>query len=341
MPKPNRQTAREAQEGEEISVDLNEADPNKAVQRRERPRSDLAASANERDEDGNGRVSDWADRSKEVNKRIGRVTRSFEQKMAEQQAEFQRQLSEERARVDKLLLERGGGAGNADAAHEAKVKEVTAKLEAAIEQGNSAEQAKLTAELTRLENQYWAKKAADAGVAQRETHTNGATTAATRTAKPGGPTAAGSRFILANEGWWSDPEFEIEKTAAGTIYARLVRKVEEGGEGMDANDDETFAAVAAELRRKFPDLDVATAGKKRRAVAADEDEDLDREISTRRAASGAIQDRGQGGATRSMRRTLTAKEIETMRKADLDPANNAHVLAFLREDQAYAAQEGR
>lgn len=342
MPKANRQTSATEQEAEtEISVDLGNNDPKTAVTRRERPRSELAASVNEREEGGNStEARAWAERNKEVRKRLARQERSFNQRLADQQAEFQRQLTDERARVDKLLLDRGGNdPAAADAAHTQAIAALQAKLEEAIEKGDSKEQAKITVEMTRLDNAYWAKKATQAGVVQRETRTDTKEQRQQQQQpRPGTPTAAGSRFILANEDWWEDPDYEIEKAAAGTIYGKLTKD-----DGYDANSDDTFKEVGKRLKAKFPNLEVAGVKPKPKP---DEDEDEDEDLTdqatrtTRRAATGSMPDRGEANnRNRSQRRTLTQAEIQTMRSVDMDPNNNAHVLRFLREAQAYDAQE--
>jgi len=250
VPKPNQQTARRAQEAEPvITVDLGQSDPNKAVQRSTRPRSDIARSVND-DEGGeentDTRTNGWAERSKEVNRRLARQARSlnrtFDQKLADREAEHQRQLSDLRKDMDKLTLERGSGdQAKADADHERAMGELRTKLEAAIEAGNSAQQAQLTADMQRLEAKYWASKAAAAGVVQREQRTEQERQQQQRPApKAGQPTAAGSRFILANEVWWEDPDYAIEKQAAGLIFAQLRDE-----EDYDANSDDTFKAIIA------------------------------------------------------------------------------------------------
>ena len=328
-----------------ITVDLGESDPNKAVTRSTRPRSDIARSV--ADNDGSGDETDTstsgcAERSKEVNRRLARQARSlnrtFDQKLADREAEHQRQLSDLRKDMDKLRLERGDGdAAKVDADHERAMAELKAKLEAAIEAGNSAQQAQITADMQRKEGEYWAKKAAAAGVAQREQRTDpDRQQQQQRQPKPGQPTAAGSRFILANEAWWEDPDYAIEKQAAGLIFAQLRDE-----EDYDANSDETFREVAKRLKAKFPQLEVVSNGKKPKPEDDDDDEELGggEGAETRRAPSGALQDRGAGGANNGGRMTLSNADIATMRQSDLDPNNNKHVLQFMREKQAYESAE--
>lgn len=354
MPKENQARSEELETPEkEISVDLSEPDPSKAVERRASPprsesRSDATRSDSDRtlpdederaDREGPGRSR----AEKEMFKRMTRFQRSFEQRQAEREAEWQRERSEMRGEIDRLTLERrdAPAAAAADAAHEAAIRALQDKLAAANEKGDSADAAKITAEMSRLEAQYWGKKTAEAlGTGRQETTRTTQTTATQtqtqRQAKSAGPTAAGSRFILANDEWWSDPEFQVEKDVASSIYVRLMNE-----EGFDANSDETFREVAKQLKKKFPDLSVRVARQRDDSEAFEESGDrTEREEAhrqTRRNAPAAqIADRGAaaGNGARSTRRTLSAQEIKTMRAVGLDPEKNDHVLRFLREAQA-------
>ncbi len=217
-----------------------------------------------------------------------------------------------------------------------------AKLEASYEKGDSQESAAITLQISRLDAQYWAKKAKDAGVTTRET-TADTTQRQTTTAQPkrSGPTVAGSRFIRANEDWWEDPEFKIERAAADAIYLDLVQN-----EGFDPKDAETFKEVAKKLNKKFPELKALAGG--RRGPGDDDgdgdDDDVDqrdhgdgddRDTQRRRAPAANLQDRGgQGNRNDGDRRSLTAQDRKTMTDCRLDPDNDRDVVQFLREAQA-------
>ncbi len=320
----------------EISVDLNAADPDKAVTRR--AASDIARDAKD-DRSGDGRTK----AEKELFKRMGRLERNlskqFDQRMAEREAEWQRERSDLQAKLDKVAIDRDGD-DKADAAHEAAIAALKAKLEASYEKGDSQESAAITLQISRLDAQYWAKKAKDAGVTTRET--TDTTQRQTPTAQPkrSGPTVAGSRFIRANEDWWEDPEFKIERAAADAIYLDLVQN-----EGFDPKDAETFKEVAKKLNKKFPELKALAGG--RRGPGDDDDgddEDLeqggrgegdDRDTQRRRAPAANLQDRGgQGNRNDGDRRSLTAQDRKTMTDCRLDPDNDRDVVQFLREAQA-------
>jgi hypothetical protein len=330
-----------ASETAEISVDLNEPDPDKAVERRQ----SVASQVRDNQEGAQGEKP-YSRADRELFKRMSRfqrnIQKSFDQKLADQQARHQQEIADLRKSYETIKVERGGDEAAASA-HETKMKELTEKLAAANERGDSAEAARITAEMIKADGAYHAKIS---GASQRRDTSGDDRTSSTTTTtarQSAGPTAAGSRFILANEEWWHDPEYQIEKDAASKFYIQLIQD-----EGYDANDDETFREVAKRLKSKFPALEVQT----RRGRAADPDEDLEDDEEgdnrsrrrdadderprppPRRAAAANFQDRGGDGG-RAQRATLDAKDIKTMRDANMDPDNNGHVLAFLREKQNY------
>lgn len=322
--------ARATPETTEITVDLSEANPDKAVQRQRRPlQTDQARAARGDEEDDKPKTR----AERELFKRMGRFQRNiqkeFNQKLADQEARHQRETSDLRKQLERGGLDRSDDSVAATA-HDNAIKALEAKLSAAIERGDSAEQARLTVEITRLDGAYHAKLA---GTQQRRDTDPGKATEEARPApKAQGPTAAGARFITMNEEWWEDPEFEIEKAAAGNLYVALINE-----EGFEANSDETFREVAKRLKAKFPKLDVKSKG----AKAGEDDPDdpeadppAREEPHRRRPAMAAFQDRG-GQGNQGDKRTLTAVDIKTMQDSRLDPNNNAHVLAYLREANAY------
>jgi hypothetical protein len=338
----------------EISVDLSEPDATKAVDRREIHRGgDIGREARGDDDgDDDGRPRTRAER--ELFKRMTRfqrnTERSFQQQMAEQEARHQRELTELRQKVDGVKLERDSGAS--DAEHEAKIKALTEKLAAAKDRGDSAEEARLTVEISNVNSEFWAKKAQAANLTTRESSTQQRQEQQPAQRQPTrqGPTAAGSRFILANEDWWGDPKFDVENAAANTIFVRLVQQ-----EGYDANSDETFREVTKQLKKKFPELRVRPGRASREDLDDDDDGEADdrdgseegerrREARRERAPAARMQDRGDANGrqvNRSSRRTLTEQEMKTMRDTGLNPDNNKDVIAFLREAQAYDAAGGR
>lgn len=318
-----------------ISVDMNEADTSKAVTRRNA--ADIAQGVRDDAED---RPRTKAE--KELFKRMGRLernlTKQFDQQRAADQAEHQRELSALRERLDKVNVERGGQDDAADAAHDVAIGVLKDKLAAAYEKGDSQASADITLQISKLDAQFWAKKAAAAGVTTREAA--GAAETARRHEqqrlspqqegrRDQGPTAAGARFIKANDEWWEDPDFHVETAAANAIYLNLVN------EGFDAKDSETYKEVAKQMKVKFPSLDVQS-GRKGRAADDADDENGETQGNERQerhpAAAVRMEDRGasshynRGGA-----RTLTKQEIETMKACRLDPESDKDVVTFLKE----------
>jgi hypothetical protein len=343
MPKENQGSSASERE---ISVDMNAADPSKAVTRR-KP-ADIGQGV--RDDADGDRPRTKAE--KELFKRMGRLERNlekqFEQRQAARDAEHQRQISELQAKLDRVQVDRGGGDDAADRAHETAINVLKDKLAAAYEKGDSKESAELQAQISRLDAQFWAKKAAAAGQTTRETAAAGdggqqRQQQGTQQQQNKGPTVAGSRFIRANEEWWDDPEFEVEKAAANTIYVNLVNK-----EGFDPKDDETFKEVAKQLKAKFPKLEVRAG---RKGGDPEDDDDPDDDVrrgegegdgetrQQRRAAAANLADRGAASARDRSRtsRTLTKQEIETMKACRLDPDNDKDVVQFMKEAAALEA----
>lgn len=329
----------------EISVDLNAADPAKAVSRRSS--NDIARSVREAaDKEPPTRTPGERAIFKRMTKLEQNLERQFSQRDAEREARHQRELSDLKERFEKLSLDRGGSETQADAAHEAAIAALKAKLEAAYEKGDSRESADITLQISKLDAQFWAKKAAAAGVATRETADPNKGTTQQRQEQQQqpankGPTRAGARFISANEEWWDDPEFAVEQAATNTIYINLVSK-----EGFDAKSAETYKEVARQLKAKFPKLPVVMGrGPGEEEDDGDSDDDADSRQDTRRetrrqAPAARLDDRGgQGQRDRSTRRTLTAEEIATMKAIRMDPDKDADVVAFLREAVAYESAQ--
>jgi hypothetical protein len=338
----NESQARSAPE-REISVDLSEADAGKAVARRA-PRSDIASQV--RDDDDRARGGKRSKTEEELFKRMTRMQRSltkqFDQKLADSQAQHQREIADLRKQYEGGVdVERGGASALKDA-HEKAMAALEAELTEANEKGDSAAVAKITAKMIKADGEYHAKLTGtqvrrDAGGDQP----GGGTQQPRQAAPVKGPTPAGSRFILANEDWWEDPEHEIEKAAASTIFLKLLNE-----DGFDANSDETFKEVAKLLKAKFPDLPVMTGkGKQARGneiddgpgEGDDDDDDEGRDRDTRnergRAPAMRVTDRGAGNGriAQGNRRTLTTEEIKTMRSVGMSPDNDRDVIQFLRE----------
>jgi len=329
------QARRAPETGErEISVDLNAADPAKAVTRRNS--ADIARDVRDNadtDTGTRGRTKLEKDMFKRMSRLERNLERQFDQRLAAREAEHQRELSAMKERLDKVAVDRSGDDA-ADQAHETAIAALKQQLEAAYEKGDSKASADITLQISKLDAQFWAKKANAAGVVQREKPADGTQQQQppARTSKTG-PTIAGSRFIRANEDWWEDPEYVAENAACNAFYIELVTK-----EGFDPKSDETYKEIAKRMKEKFPDLGVK-AGRRDPDEDDDDDEgarDTDTETRQRqrRAPAQRLDDRGGDADSlrnRGTNRTLTKQEIETMKACRLDPDNDKDVVTFLRE----------
>jgi hypothetical protein len=339
---PQARAPRRAPETE-ISVDLSESDGSKAVTRTAKP-ADIAANVRDDRTDG---APNYSDAERTMFKRMTRfqknISKQFDQKLADQEARHQQELTQLREQYQGVSVERQGDA-EAATAHEKAMKALEERLAAANEKGDSVDAARITKEMIQADGAYHARLS---GTKQRADTTGAGAGTGTqqqqqRPAKAGGPTPAGSRFILANEDWWEDPEFAAEKAAAGAIYLQLMND-----EHMEANDDETFKEVGRRLKAKFPNLAVVGIKRRREADPGDDDDDdlgddesrREPDQHRRRAPAAAMQDRGAPSQRRQSgnRRTLSNQEIDTMRKVGMNPDNDKDVVQFLREAVAMEA----
>lgn len=331
----------------EISVDLSESDGSKAVQRRAKPESPADIASSVRDDQAGGRDGNYSPLERNMFRRMNRfqknITKQFDQKLADQEARHQQELTALRSRYEGVSVERGGDT-EAASAHERAMKGLEEKLAAANEKGDSAEAARLTMEIVKADGAYHAKLT---GTKQRADTSGAAATPQTQRQAPAttGPTTYGSRFILANEDWWDDPDYVVEKGAASTLFIELTQH-----DGLEANSPELYREIAKRLKAKFPNLPVVNA--KRRPdedLGFDDPEDLDepegntrdRDQPRRRAPAAAMQDRGESGQRRQRggndRRSLTPQELDTMKKVGLNPENDKDVIQFMREANAMEA----
>lgn len=342
MPDDNQATAAKAAQEPEpiIEVDPNEPDPAKAITRSYKPAdADIAAAARDRGGDGAGSTqvdpNDPLMKSREVRRRLSRMARNYDQRLADQEARHRQEMADMRKELDAIKLERNEDTSKLDTEHEREMAGLQEKLAAAIEKGDSGEQARLQVAITRAENTYWAKKqhlATGTKPVQRDDQRQQQQQRDQPTRQ--GPTAAGARFITANEDWWEDDEFKLERNYANQIFADLTKN-----EGYDANDDDTFREIARRVKTKFPSLDV----KPGRAEAGDDAGDGEGKTGTKPIVkNGALnaQDRGGQQPRGRGRITLTQADIATMRTTRLDPMNNTHVMQYMREKQAMEATSG-
>jgi hypothetical protein len=313
----------EGGEGQETGIEVDmDASDDKAVTRN--PVSSKARPA------GSARDQAWLDKSKDVQKRIGRMQRSFDQRMADQQAEFQRQLSAQRDEFIKLRAPTDAGADADEKTHDEAVALLQEALEAAQERGDSKAVARTTAELSTLNAKYWSAKTAKM---------TGSPATAAKTAPSGArqPTQAGKKWTDANTEWWNDITDTDSASARGmanNLHAKFI------SEGSDPNTDAHYEKIRRLIAKRFPEVNTITTVK--RKELDDEGEDVDTEAdegAARRVVQPRIQDRGNPSNRRSNVRTLSAKDLKDMRAVNLDPNNNKHVVAYLKSGNEMAEDD--
>lgn len=335
------------QGGEEITVDLDQSDASKAVTRTRNRGSINARGGKGKNGKAGDDVDDWAEKSKEVQKRIGRVTRSFEQQMADQEARHQREIAAVREEMGRLNGRREEPT-NDDAAHERKMDQLEAEYQAALEEGDSAKAAKKQREMSRVEAEYWAKKTNAAVQGSSEAGGAGKDKGATPTDKRGepgtgryAPTKQGLDWANANNHWWnskSDEDGEAATAYANTLFRRLI------DEGEDKNSPAFYEAIGEKVAKRFPELHVQVRLGKRRPADDDEGDEAgsDRGFDPDRRGRAPVVNGGDSTGNPAPRhgpgvRTLNNADQKTMRAMGLDPANNKHVMTFLREKESAGA----
>lgn len=315
-----------------VEVNLDETDPKKAIDR-QRIEAQLPPS----DSDGDDPEARFLNRSRAVKKRIARIQRQFDQRIAERDAEHQREISGLRDEINGLKVRKNDAPPVDDAAHERTITLLQAELAAAHEAGESKKVAELTARINRLEAEFWHKKTlATLGQQQEKPQQEPSKSQAKRYAEqqrddvPTGPTPTAKRWMRVND-WWDDPDFSSHKAYANDVYRVLIQE-----EDMDPDDPETFQELGKRLKKTFKDLEVNDPDEqpaaKRRAARKDDDDDD--ELNNQRAAPVMQVDRGNSKVRRGRGVTLTPEDIAQMKKWGRDPNNDREVLAWAAEKQA-------
>lgn len=316
----------EQETGETILVDTSAKEGEQVTRRAPRAAKTNGVSANE----------EWVEKSRKVQKRLVQQARAFEQRTAEREAEFNRQLALRDERITRL--ERGGDATPTDEAAHAKVMdEFEKKIAEAQELGDSAGVAKLTRQMTEADGRYWAAKTSKAtGAAAKADTAAAAKVAPTQIT----PSPAGQKWAKANTEWWDDTTDRTHVAARAFANALYKDKVDQGD---DRDDPEFYEEIRQELAKRFPEIETisTTGGKRRQADPDDEDEDEDdvQQQPVRRAPSLSMPNRGDIDRSRPNRlATITGADQRLMKSVGLNPNDNKHVLQFLasRNEEANA-----
>lgn len=338
---------------ERIEVNLDAKDGEQVTRRAVRG----AAPRSKNDDGTEARMSDWEQRSRHVKKRLIQQARAFNQQIADQEAEFKRQLA---IRDDRLArLERGGDNTSTDeAAHQKVMDDFESKIAAAQEEGDSAKVAKLTREMSTADSKFWAVQTAKqtggtGGGKGAEGANGGGAGGGVQAPKVLQPTKAGVAWAKANAEWFDDPT--DRNHVAAKAFANALYK-DKADEGDDREDPEFYEEIRKEVERRFPEIEtVSTMRGARRADPDDDDDDDDdddagneerddtardrRREAPRRPSSLSLPNRGDKDKSRSNRlATITGAEQKQMRAVGLDPANNKHVMQWIDSRNSMEAE---
>lgn len=319
-----------------IEVDTDAADHAKGVTRVDPKAAKGGGVAND-GKDTEERLDNWFNKNKYVAKRMARfgnnLRKEFDQQRADDEARHQKELREIREQLHSLKT--NSDTASTDAAHEAEIAALQAKLEAAIEAGDTKEQARLQTLIARTESAHVeARTKALIGANRREEKPE---TARQTEQNRNAPSKKAAAFIAQTD-WWDDPEFEAEQAYANRLFAKLTTE-----EGMDPEDDATYRRINKKLKAKFPALKVRDPGELDDDLDDDEEElgaGLDGKPS-RRAPVTQFRDRGTQQATQRRGTVqLTDDDIATMRAMKLDPNDNSAVMAFAKARRERLEAEG-
>jgi hypothetical protein len=298
-------------EGQETGIEVDmDASDDKAVTRT--PPSSKARPA------GSAREQAWMDKSKDVQKRMSRMQRSFDQRMADQEASFQRQLGLQREEFLKARPTSDTAVDGDEVKHDAAMALLQEVLEAAQERGDSKAVAKATADMSTANAKFWSAKT------QKMT---GAPTKVTPAVQQKAPTQAGKRWTDANTEWWNDITDTDSASARGmanNLHAKFI------SEGSNPDTDEHYEKIRKLIAKRFPEVSTVTTFKK--ADPGDEDggEDGGDANEGRRVVKANLPNRGTNQPRRNVQ-TLTKQDIATMRAVNLDPNSNKAVVEFLKQ----------
>lgn len=320
-----------------LSVDTDATDPSKAIERHRQASAGDTASVVRR---GEGSLME---ERKDLRRRLSRQSRQFDQRLAESQAESQRQISKLTDAVNRLSGGRADSGSAGDATHDAKINSLKTQLEAAYEAGNSKKAADLQAEIASVEARFWAEKTATVmqGSQARAPGTRDAARGRSQdeddeddapAPRAGAPSAVARKWRESNEHWYGGDEHPGETAYATAIY----QAAKDDGE---KDSPELFAKLTRQLKKQFPDLDVEGPAE----PAARRDRDF---TPQRGNDSPVISVQDGGGGDTGLRRRETAvnftnSDIATMRQWGIDPSNDKQVQAWAAERRALERSESR
>jgi hypothetical protein len=270
----------------------------------------------ESDEDYSRRVRKRIDRERRLRDREVNEANEERDYWKEQAEAAQRQLQDRSKRVSKEDLDKIGE----------DIKGVEKDLAAAIENGKTEDQVRLTSKLTDLK----AKEITTRLEAESEEGSD-KSKGRDRVREQGGPSRQAKLWMDKRSDWFGKPGFEKETRAANRIDREIY------SEGYDVNDPEYFAELDKRLRNRYPDL-------------YDDDGGDERGTARRRASDDRRSERspvgevpGDGGRRKpasSSRVELNAEDFDNMRKFGLD-TNDPEVLKEYARNKREADNDQR
>jgi len=295
-----------------VEVDLDEEDLGKAVSAAENDAGGTPA------DNQDGGSKDARREALDARRRTDQLEQDLEQAsdvVATEVTALKQEVAELKAGKEIDLIEEEYGS---------REDELTAKMEQAMEEGDTKAQASLNSELIALNSEKQAKQAAaEASVSIIED----LDADQQRADQPANKRAM--QFIRDNQEWWSDPDHEDAVVYARKLDKKLV------GMGFDPNSDGYWTRFNHNFDKKFEGL--------REIDPDDIDIDLDpgEGRGKKRGKSPVAQPGGAGGQRRSTRRgdngqggkkvVLTAAHKANMVRFHLDPQDPEHCAEYAKQ----------
>lgn len=294
-----------------VEVDLEEEDPGKAVS--------AATSIADDDTPANGKDGGSKDQRREALD-ARRRSDQLEQDLDERSTEVAGELNTLRQEVAELKAVK-----EIDAIEEefsSEEAELTEKMEAAMEEGDTKAQSALNSQLIKLNSDKQAKQAAaEASVSIIEDLDGGGAAD-----QPANKRAV--QFIRDNQEWWSDPDHEDAVVYVRKLDKKLVAM------GFDPDSDAYWTRFNHNFDKKYDGL--------REVDPDDIDVDLDLGETRGRRKSHVAPPGGAGGTRRGTKRgdngqgggskvVLTARHKQNMVQFGLDPQNAEHCANYAKE----------
>lgn len=270
----------------------------------------------------------------EVNRRVARVRREADQKLAQARGEVSEVVGDLQKRIGDI--EHQGEVDELDEQHEDQLSTLNTKIEEAIEAGDTKEATRLTTELSRITAENVSKRERLKTKRAQDEHDEPTDLNDQRNVQP--VVTARAKDWLAEQEWWDDPELSKVKRYVNRLDMVLQER------GYKPDEDAFYLELERAIEKKHPGVIIHTMDENEVGNEADDFADIpdrnesrrtrQRRASTRSPASGITDSTGSAGkpANRGGKgKTLNRSQIANMRMFGMDPANKDHVEAYLAE----------